>query len=73
MSSTNIDLTAVAAECNAQLETAGHLARWAYDADESSNSVGTWYCYNIGGVTDADQMRQYTAQIIESHAKHNAQ
>jgi hypothetical protein len=50
--------------CNIRLRDAGVNDRWTYDDDRTSNSVGSWFCENVGGVTTAKQIREYTDQII---------
>lgn len=62
-------LTYTADRCNKWLYTAGREERWTLDTDENSNSVGTWFCGNVGGVTLAQQMREETEKLITRAAE----
>ena len=58
-------LQKLADKMNAKLEAMDIDVRWELDTDETSNSIGTWFAGNIGGVTRAVSMRAYTADIIQ--------
>ena len=58
------NLTKTAERCNAKLAAAGRDERWVLDTDTESNSVGTWFCGNTGGVMYASCMREYTRELI---------
>ena len=57
-------LDRLAMEMNAGLEKSGANERWTLDKDSESNSVGYWFCGNLGGVGDAQTMREHTYGII---------
>jgi len=53
---------------NSKLAAVGIYYRWELDTDSCSNSVGSWFCADLGGVTDAKSMREHTAKLIASKA-----
>ncbi len=58
------DISKTAERMNAKLAAAGRSERWTLDTDTESNSIGTWFCGNLGGVTLASCMREHTAKLI---------
>jgi hypothetical protein len=50
---------------NEKLNRAGRGWRWEMDTEACSNSCGTWFCGNLGGVTDARSMREHTSKLVE--------
>jgi hypothetical protein len=65
MKNTTHDLAAIAIELNAVLAAAVRDERWEIDSDTFSNSVGTWFCGTLGGVTDEATMREETARLLK--------
>ena len=61
------DLTRNAFDANALLEARGISDRWTLDVDNESNSVGTWWLGDCGGVTTSIQMSQETYAAIARH------
>ena len=57
-------LQKLADEMNARLAAADVDERWVLCTDETSNSVGTWFMGNIGGVMYANIMRTATYDVI---------
>ena len=49
---------------NIRLDAMDTAERWVLDTDATSNSVGTWFCGNVGGVTQAGQMLSETEKIL---------
>jgi len=56
----------LAEKMNAELSAVGRDERWVLDDDESSNSVGTWFCGTLGGINDAQAMCGETTRLIET-------
>ena len=54
---------------NAKLATAGREEQWAIDTDKFSNSVGSWFCGDLGGVMDAQTMRDETKRLLALSGK----
>ena len=58
------NLQATADKMNAQLAAAGRDEKWELDTDTFSNSLGSWFCGNLGGVMDAKSMRDETKRLL---------
>ena len=58
----NTQLAALATALNTKLAHTEY--RWELDMDGESNSVGTYFCGDRGGVTTARGMREYTAKLL---------
>ena len=67
-------LQSVADELNTMLaeagafDAAGEPVRWTLDTDGESNSVGSWWCGTLGGVTDEASMRAHTTRLVRNAA-----
>ena len=72
-------LQSVADELNTILATAGAVdaagepVRWTLDTDGESNSVGSWWCGTLGGVTDETSMRAHTTRLVTQRVATRAQ
>ena len=60
-----MNINGVAEQLNQSLAAAGIDERWELDTDGESNSVGTWFFDDIGGVTGVRDMREITSAAIK--------
>ena len=52
-------LNNLADKMNEKLAASGRYERWELDDDGCSNSLGTWFCGTLGGVTLSSQMKKH--------------
>ena len=62
-------LNNLADKMNEKLAASGRDERWELDDDGCSNSVGTWFCGTLGGVTLSSQMHKHTARLVAGPAE----
>lgn len=60
------EMDSLATYCNTLLREAGCVSRWQFDDDSTSNSIGTWFCKDLGGVSDPMSMRQHTHNLLKT-------
>jgi hypothetical protein len=62
-------LQSTADKMNDAIAATGRNEKWELDTDTFSNSIGSWFCGNVGGVTDAKTMRDATKHLLENQTQ----
>ena len=59
-----LNLEVTAEVMNDILGDAGRVEKWEIDTDPFSNSVGSWFCGDCGGVENSTIMREATRRLL---------